>query len=47
MINTSYSLFPNNGSHYNPTIALLPMALLVAVIAFRYPPRPAHKFQFK
>lgn len=34
MINTSYSVFPNNGSHYNPTVLLLPMALLVAVIAF-------------
>jgi uncharacterized protein len=34
MINTSDSMFPNNGSHYNPTVVLLPMALLVAVIAF-------------
>ena len=34
MINTSYSVFPNNGSHYNPTVVLLPMVLLVAIIAF-------------
>jgi hypothetical protein len=34
-INTSYSLFPNNGSHYDPAIvcAVLAFAMLVASIA--------------
>ncbi len=38
MINVSYSLFPNGGSHYNPTILLLAMALLVGVVALLIPP---------
>jgi hypothetical protein len=33
MINTSYSLFPNQGSHYNPLVIAAILAMTVSVIA--------------
>jgi hypothetical protein len=44
MINTSFVLFPNNGSHYDPSVVaavLMVMAALVAVIS----PKPKIRLQ--
>lgn len=36
-INTSYSMFPNGGSHYDPSILAAVLAIITAIIAFVHP----------
>ncbi len=37
MINTSYSMFPNGGSHYSPSVLAAVLAIMTAMIAFAHP----------
>jgi hypothetical protein len=46
MVNVSWQLFPNNGSHYDPRIAALIMVVITVVVVLVWQPRTLTRYRY-